>query len=255
MNSVVVVAAAALGAAAGPWLRARIYAHSVAYGRPLRQACPRCRRQITAAVLDRPPATGRCPGCRRRIGPATGLVEATGPVVLALLAWTSPTLGTFAAAAWIAAFGVVLSFVDATVHRLPDRLTVPALAGATAILTAAAVFTSAYGHLLSAIAGSAALGGFYLVMVLIRPHGIGLGDAKLALLTGLVLGWFSLSAAVAGLLAAILIGDAVGLLLLATRRIHLRQGFAHGPRHAARRPARLRTHGAVASHETYSRRQ
>jgi leader peptidase (prepilin peptidase)/N-methyltransferase len=175
------------------------------------------------------PVTGRCPGCRHRIGPLTGLVEATGAAVLALLAWTSPDVGTFAAAAWIAGFGIVLSFVDSTVHRLPDRLTMPALAGAAAILAASAVATSAYGHLLSAVAGAAALGGFYLLMVLLRPHAIGLGDAKLALLTGLVLGWFSLSAAVAGLIAAVAVGGVGGLLLLATRRIHLRQGFAHGP--------------------------
>jgi leader peptidase (prepilin peptidase)/N-methyltransferase len=156
-------------------------------------------------------------------------VEATGAAVLALLAWASPNVGSFAAAAWIAAFGIVLSFVDSAVHRLPDRLTMPALAGAAAILVASAVFTSGYSHLLSAVAGAIALGAFYLVMVLIRPHAIGLGDAKLALLTGLVLGWFSLSAAIAGLIAAVLIGGIVGLLLLATRRIHPRQGFAHGP--------------------------
>jgi leader peptidase (prepilin peptidase)/N-methyltransferase len=73
------------------------------------------------------------------------------------------------------------------------------------------------------------LGGFYLVVVVVRPNAIGLGDAGLALLIGLVLGWFSVRVAVAGLLAAILIGAVVGLLLLATRSIRLRQGFAHGP--------------------------
>ena len=163
--------------------------------------------------------------------------------MLALLAWTSPDAGTFAAAAWIAAFGIVLSFVDSTVHRLPDRLTMPALAGAAAILAASAVLTSAYGHLLSAVAGAVALAGFYLVMVLIRPHAIGLGDAKLALLTGLVLGWFSLNTAVAGLIAAVLIG--------ARRRATTAGHPPHTPtpgirartRHAARRPARLRTDG------------
>jgi prepilin signal peptidase PulO-like enzyme (type II secretory pathway) len=31
------------------------------------------------------------------------------------------------------------------------------------------------------------------------------------------------------MIATVLIGAAVGLLLLATRHIHLRQGYAHGP--------------------------
>jgi hypothetical protein len=62
----------------------------------------------------------------------------------------------------------------------------PALAGAATILAGTAVLTSAYSHLLSAVAGAVALGGFYLIMVLIRPHAIGLGD----LLTELVsAGW------------------------------------------------------------------
>ncbi len=228
-NAVVVATAIAAGAAAGPWLRARIFTHSVAYGRPQRQDCPRCHHQIVRSALDRMSTTGRCPTCRRRIGPAAGLVETAGAVTFGMLAWHSPDLSTFAAAVWIAPFGIILSFVDATVHRLPDRLTMPALAGAAAILTATAVFTSAYGRLLSAAVGATLLGGFYLAMALARPHDIGLGDAKLALLIGLLLGSLDVLTAVAGLLATALIGAIAGLVLLTTRRIHLRQGFAHGP--------------------------
>ncbi|MDT4991337.1 MAG: leader peptidase (prepilin peptidase) / N-methyltransferase [Actinoplanes sp.] len=96
---VAVAAAAAIGALARPWLRARIFANSVAYGRPLRHACPRCHNDVAATRSARLPATGCCPGCRRRLGPVTGLVEATGTTVLALLAWTNPDAKTCAAAA------------------------------------------------------------------------------------------------------------------------------------------------------------
>jgi leader peptidase (prepilin peptidase)/N-methyltransferase len=113
------------------------------------------------------------------------------------------------------------------VQHLRGRLTTPALAGVAAILTATVDLTSADSQLLTALGGSVMMGGFHLAMVLARPEAIGLGDAKFTLLAGLVLGWFGLRAAVAGLLAAILIGAAVGLMLLGTRRIHLRQGFAH----------------------------
>lgn len=227
--AVTVGAVAVLGAAAGPWLRARIFAHSVAYTRPLRRFCPRCHHPLATSVTSRLPTTGRCPGCARRIGPATGAVEAAAAVTMAVLAWRSPEAGTLAAATWVAAFGIVLSYVDATVHRLPDRLTLPALAGAGLILAVTATVTSRYGHLLTAVLGSMLAGGAYLALVLARPTALGLGDAKLALITGLLLGWFSIRAAITGLIAAVLVAAVVGLALLASRRIRLRQGFAHGP--------------------------
>jgi len=71
--------------------------------------------------------------------------------------------------------------------------------------------------------------GFYFVMVLAKPDAIGLGDAKLALLTGLALGWFGMRAALLGLLAATLLSAIGGMAMLVTCRIHLRQAFAHGP--------------------------
>ncbi|ROO52730.1 leader peptidase (prepilin peptidase)/N-methyltransferase [Micromonospora sp. Llam0] len=224
-----VTAAAVAGAAAGPWLRARIFSNSVAYRRPLRRRCPRCRQPLATSVWAMMPVTGRCPRCARRIGPATAAVEATAALVAALIAWRSHDLATFTVATWVAAFGIVLSFVDATVRRLPDRITLPAITGTVTILAVTAAATTTYHHLLTALASAALLGGTYLAMVLARPTAIGLGDAKLAALTGLLLGSFSLSTAFAGLIAATLIGTATGLVLLATRRIHLRQGFAHGP--------------------------
>ncbi|MDG4795430.1 A24 family peptidase [Micromonospora sp. WMMD1082] len=224
-----VLAAAAAGAAAGPWLRARVFTNSVAYGRPLRRRCPRCQRPLVTSVWAMLPATGRCPGCARRIGPTTATIEATAALVAAFITWRSPDLATFTLMAWVAAFGIVLSFVDTTVHRLPDRITLPATAGTVAILAVTAIATTTYHHLHTALAGAALLAGIYLVMLLARPTAIGLGDAKLAALTGLLPGSISLSTAFAGLIAATLIGAVAGLFLLVTRRIHLRQGIAHGP--------------------------
>jgi leader peptidase (prepilin peptidase)/N-methyltransferase len=67
------------------------------------------------------------------------------------------------------------------------------------------------------------------VLALLRPAAIGPGDAKLALATGLVLGWLGLRAAFTGLVAATLVGAVIGLALLAVGRIRLREPYPHGP--------------------------
>jgi hypothetical protein len=90
-HSLGIAAAAFAGALAGPWLRARILAHAIPYGRNPRTCCPACRRPITIPVWRaRLPTNGRCPACRRRIGPAPGLVETVTSLTLAVLAWSSP---------------------------------------------------------------------------------------------------------------------------------------------------------------------
>jgi len=229
-QSIDIAAAALAGALAGPWLRARILAHSIPYGRPPRTNCPACRHPLTAPAWRAwLPVTGRCPACRRRIGPAPALVEIAGAVTLAVLAWRSPDLGVFAAALWAAGYGMVLSFVDATVHRLPDRLTMPALAGAASILWADAIATRGYARLVTAGLGAVLLAGFYLAQMMIKPGAVGLGDAKLALVTGLTLGWFGWTAVFTGVVATVLIGAGTAVILLAARRIRLHQAIAYGP--------------------------
>ncbi len=109
---------------------------------------------------------------------------------------------------------------DLRTRRIPNRLTIPALAAA--LLVAVAM-----DRLPSALAGSlfaAAL--FILPMVLYGAHMAGGGDVKLAAFVGAALG---LSAAVTALMAAGLVASAVVLVGLATARITRRQKLPFGP--------------------------
>ena len=114
-------------------------------------------------------------------------------------------------------------------HRLPDPLTAAAFAGTLALLAAAALAGHQPGHLARAATGAAALTCFYLALCLIRPGEMGLGDAKLAAVAGLALGWISWQALLSGTFTAFALAAIYGGVLLATRRARRTTRLPLGP--------------------------
>jgi leader peptidase (prepilin peptidase) / N-methyltransferase len=219
MTTALTVASAAVAALTGPRPRAAIFAHTVAYGRPLRRACPRCHQALTTQGLTaRLPITGRCPGRRHRIGPWAGVVEITAGATVALLAARTHPWTLTMATTWVGLHAVVLAYIDLTVHRLPTRIIASAYAGGALPLTTAAAAHDSWGRLASAAGGSVALGGLYLALYLVAPGQLGFGDVKLSLLIGLVAGWFGPTAVVTTALAIAGLGLLTAISVLATRR-------------------------------------
>jgi leader peptidase (prepilin peptidase) / N-methyltransferase len=216
-----IIAGAAAGPLAGPRIRATVFVRSTAAGQPPRSACPACSAQVLTdrwrwrSVL---PVTGRCPACRTRIGPYPLAAEAAAGLALAVAAARAASVWELAALAWLALIAVPLAFTDLAVHRLPDPLTAAAFTGTLALLTAAALAGHQPGHLARAAIGAAVLSCFYLVLCLIRPGEMGLGDAKLAASIGAVLGWISWQAILTGTFTAFILAAAYGGVLLATHR-------------------------------------
>jgi leader peptidase (prepilin peptidase) / N-methyltransferase len=93
------------------------------------------------------------------------------------------------ALAWAGVAGVVLAQVDLAVHRLPDRVTVPAYAAVTTALLVDAVALGTWTALLRAGLAGAAAFGLATCAAALSPRGLGFGDVKLLGLLGLVLGW------------------------------------------------------------------
>jgi leader peptidase (prepilin peptidase) / N-methyltransferase len=155
----------------------------------------------------------------------------TGVLTVALggaLALGGPRPATVAFA-WAAAAGVVLAAVDLAVHRLPDRVTVPAAAViGTALLGDAAVLGT-WTALVRAVLAAAAAFGLAALGALVSPQGLGYGDVKLLGLLGLVLGWVGWGALLAGVFLGLLTGAAVSLVLLATGRAGWRTALPFGP--------------------------
>jgi leader peptidase (prepilin peptidase) / N-methyltransferase len=227
-----IAAAAVAGLLAGPRIRASAFARAVGHGEPRRRACPRCgsdilpgRRQWRSLL----PVSGRCPACRTRIGPPPLAVEAGTALVLAVLAARAASGWELAALAWLALLAVPLALIDVAVHRLPDPLTAAAFAGTFMLLAAAALAAGQPGALGRAALGATVLTGFYLLLFVITPAGMGLGDAKLAASVGAALGWAGWPALLTGTFGSFVLAAAYGVALLATRKATRADHLPFGP--------------------------
>jgi leader peptidase (prepilin peptidase)/N-methyltransferase len=228
-DGVLIVVALVAGVALGPLLRAQILHLSVPSEESWRRDCPECGAALLPTTWRALSPSGRCPRCRQRIGPAAGLVEAVTAATLALLAWRVSAPLPLAALCWAAVFGVVLAFVDVVVHRLPDRLTLPAAGGTAVLLGLSAAFDGEPGRYAVALASGLGLAAFYLLLALIAPAGMGFGDVKLALCVGLVAGWFGWPVTLLAAMAGFLLAGLYAVILLVLGKVSRKDHIPHGP--------------------------
>ena len=133
------------------------------------------------------------------------------------------------ALAWAGVAGVVLAQVDLAVHRLPDRVTVPAYAAVATALLVDAVALGTWAALLRAGLAGAAAFGLAACAAVLSPRGLGFGDVKLLGLLGLVLGWVGWGALLAGVFLGLVAGAAASVTLVATGRAGWRTALPFGP--------------------------
>jgi leader peptidase (prepilin peptidase)/N-methyltransferase len=157
---------------------------------------------------------GRCRACRAPIPLRYPLVElAMGLLWFAVaLRLTGQGLG-WAVPAYLALAFVclVLAVIDADTRLLPNRITYPAFPVVAGLLLVASLGLGDLGRLGRGLLAATAVGGFFLVLALASPRGMGLGDVKLAPTLGLALGWLSWGTVAVGVFAAFLLGGIAGL--------------------------------------------
>ncbi|TJZ45343.1 prepilin peptidase [Streptomyces piniterrae] len=216
MSLLLIVLAAAYGAAAGLLIPRPAHRMAVEPEEEWRAVCPggHAITGVARGWLGR----GRCPDC-----------GAFGPRALPTAAATSLACAALAAAtgarpelaAWLVAApaAVLLAAVDWRVRRLPDELTLPLAAVLAGALGLVGWLTGEPGAWRRALLGGLVLGAFYLLLFVVNPAGIGLGDVKLAVGLGVALGWYGWRTVVAGGAAGVLAGALYGAGLLLTRRL------------------------------------
>lgn len=254
LGVVLIAAAAIVGALIGSFLNVVI--HRVPAGRSVVRppsACPVCETRIRA--IDNVPIVswlilrGRCRSCSAPISARYPLVEfgtavAFGAAAYWMLSPASPVIAVTTAAAgvgavsamllvvaylWLVGASIALTAIDLETHRLPNAIVLPGYAVAIIGLGVPAVIAGDLVRLGVMAAGAGILFTAYLVLWFAWPGGMGMGDVKLAGVLGAYLGFSGWLAFAVGAFAPFLLGGAVSLVLLLTRRATRKSGIPFGP--------------------------
>jgi leader peptidase (prepilin peptidase) / N-methyltransferase len=197
--------------------------------------CPSC--GVPIAWRDNVPVVGwllrgRCRACRAPFSPRYPLVELamgllwfllTLRLVAGGLGWAVPA---YLALAFVC---LVLAVIDASTRLLPNRITYPAFPVLLGLLGVASVGLGDLGRLARGLLAAAAVGALFLLLALISPRGMGLGDVKLAPTLGLALGWLSWGTVAVGVFAGFLLGGLAGVAAIALLGLTRKSLLPFGP--------------------------
>ena len=165
-----------------------------------RSACMSCSSEL--AWYDNVPVLswfllrGRCRSCGARISPLYPAVELATAGLVAACFVVFGLSGEAVVAAFFCAVLVAITATDITHRIVPNRIVVPA---AAVVLLAQTALSPSPEWALGAVGAA----GFLLVAALAYPAGMGMGDVKLALLLGAMLGRLVAVGLMLGMFAAL----------------------------------------------------
>jgi leader peptidase (prepilin peptidase) / N-methyltransferase len=177
-------------------------------------ACPGCGTAIrpydNVPVLSWLMLGGHCRSCETSISPRYPLTEAvTAALFAAVVIDRGASSSVWLDLIFVTAL-VAITRIDLEHRIIPDRILVP-LAVAALVLTA--VFEP--HQLPERLIAAGAAGGVLFLVALAAPKGMGMGDAKLLAVMGLVLG----SSVAPALFIALVAGTLVGVVIMAQRGV------------------------------------
>jgi leader peptidase (prepilin peptidase)/N-methyltransferase len=170
------------------------------------------------------PRLGLAPGMRVRI--TTAAITALACVAFILHFGITFSLPAFL---FLAVLGVQLARIDVALHLLPNPLVLTLLAGGLLLLLVPEIFAKQSDDLLRAVLGTVTLFASYLILGLISPGGIGMGDVKLAAPVGLYLGYLGWGHLLYGGLLGFILNGLVTVLVVSKKGRQEAKEVPHGP--------------------------
>jgi prepilin signal peptidase PulO-like enzyme (type II secretory pathway) len=201
-----------------------------------RSACPQCKHVLSplelVPVVSWIALRGRCRACGKPIALQYPLVEllTAGAFVLAYLTHPFTTYGNLLVLVlWLYILGslIVLAVYDLRWYLLPDKILLPLIVPATAILIGETLITGSSRVIVGPILAAGLFGGgFYLLAWVSKGRWMGGGDIKLAFVMGLLLG---LQKTALAMLVGFVSAAIVGMVLIGFGRKTRRDHIAFGP--------------------------
>lgn len=200
--------------------------------------CPRCGQTMgphdTIVVRSRGRVRGRCRRCGQMFAaryPAVvagmGVLFATTARLFATMAppdyWALPGMFLFV---WMLP---VVALIDYRTRRIPNALTYPLTPVLLVLLVGAAVLNGTPGRAVEVLIGAVGAFVFLLVLALINPRGMGMGDVKYAAFLGMGLGYLGIGVVVVGIVGAFLFGSVISLGLIVGKLRNRKDTIPFGP--------------------------
>ncbi|MDT0195014.1 A24 family peptidase [Arthrobacter sp. AB6] len=170
------------------------------------------------------PRAGGRPGIPVQI--TTGAITAVLCAAFAFRFSAEPSMPAFIL---LAVLGVQLARIDVSLHLLPNPLVLSLLAGGGACLLGATFNGHQWSDFVRSLAGTAILFIVYLILALLSPGSLGMGDVKLAAPIGLYLGYLGWSQLLYGGLLGFVLNGVVTVIVVTRNRKERTSEVAHGP--------------------------
>lgn len=162
----------------------------------------------------------------RRVRIATAAVTGLACIAFTLHFGTTFSLPAFL---FLAVLGVQLARIDVALHLLPNPLVLMLLAGGLLLLSLPRFFGKQSDDLVRAAIGVVVLLATYMILGLISPGAIGMGDVKLAAPVGLYLGYLGWSHLLYGGLLGFILNGIITVLVISIKGRTRASEVAHGP--------------------------
>ncbi|WP_309970594.1 A24 family peptidase [Arthrobacter oryzae] len=134
--------------------------------------------------------------------------------LFAAMAWRFGWSWVLPAFFFLSATGLVLSWIDLQHKLLPNKVVLPSLGIGFVLLLLDAGMNQRWGNLLAAVIGCAVTFVIYLILALISPRGMGMGDVKLSAPLGMYLGYLSAGHLILGIVLGFIAGAVTSVLLV-----------------------------------------
>ena len=186
-----------------------------------RSRCPHCGAEIrnrdNVPVLSWLLLRGRCRSCGARVSVRYPLLEAGTGASFAGVAIVYPRVYVIAMLCAFCAVMLAVGAIDLEHRIIPNRITYPAFPVFAVAIVVGWALSQDLDPVRAAI-GALAYGGAFLLIAIVAPRGLGMGDVKLTGLIGLVMGSLGLRYVGVAAGAAILLGGLGGVLALVRGR-------------------------------------